>query len=79
MLEQIRNWIPQLVTYYMVTKDHITMHTQLFCKLKTSAELIVWTVLNIRLFMNCIAEKFSEFGKSSMIDQTKTIQISTYN
>jgi len=27
----------------------------------------------------CIAGKFGEFGKSSLIRQTKTIQISTYN
>jgi len=29
--------------------------------------------------MCCIAGKFGEFGKSSMIRQTKTIQISPYN
>ena len=27
----------------------------------------------------CIVGKFGEFGESSMIRQTKTIQISTYN
>jgi len=27
----------------------------------------------------CIAGKFGEFGESSLIRQTKTIQISTYN
>ena len=27
----------------------------------------------------CIAGKFGEFGESSAIHQTKTIQISTYN
>ena len=61
--------------------------TSLLCSLSTSG-----TVENLRscnelslqaaktvIFMYCIAGKFGEFGELSVIRQTKTIQISTYN
>ena len=41
--------------------------------------IIITVCIKITNMMYCIAGKFGEFGKSSVIRQIKTIQICAYN